>query len=67
MSKEQIKRITLSVSPDVAEYLQNERRSIIAQIEQNADKRITIHAIPDYTGGKHDLVCYNERNSVVKV
>ncbi len=67
VSKEQIKRITLSVSPDVAEYLQNERRSTIAQIEQNSDKRITIHAIPDYTGGKHDLVCYNERNSVVKV
>ncbi|MCH7919891.1 MAG: Rne/Rng family ribonuclease [Planctomycetes bacterium] len=67
VSNKQIKRITLSVSPDVAEYLQNERRSIIAQIEKNADKRITIHAIPDYTDGKHDLVCYNERNSVVKV
>lgn len=67
VSKKQIRRIELSVSPDVADYLLNERRSTIAQIEQTSDKRITIHAIQEYSGGKHDLICYNERGSVVRL
>jgi ribonuclease E len=66
-SKKQIKRIELSVSPEVADYLQNEKRASITQIEQFSDKRIIIHSVPDYTGEKHDLVCFNERGSVVKV
>jgi ribonuclease E len=67
VSKKQIKRIELSVSPEVADYLLNDRRSTIAQIEQTSDKRITIHAVQEYSGGKHDLRCYNERGSVVKL
>ena len=67
VSKKQIKRIELSVSADVADYLLNERRATIAQIEQTSDKRITIHAVQEYSGGKHDLLCYNERGSVVKL
>ncbi len=66
-SKEQIKRIELFVSPDVADYLQNAKRAMIAQIEQLTDKQVVIHSTPDYTGEKHELVCYNERGSVVKV
>jgi ribonuclease E len=66
-SREQIKRIELSVSPEVADYLQNEKRATIAQIEQESSKRVLIHSIPQYTGEKHDLVCYNERGSVVKL
>jgi len=66
-SKKQIKRIELSVSPEVAEYLQNEKRAAIIQIEQLSDKRIIIHSVPDYSGERHDLVCYNERGSVVKL
>jgi len=66
-SRKQIKRIDLSVSPEVAEYLQNERRTTLAQIEQTHDKRIVIHAMPDYTGGRHELVCTNERGSVLKL
>jgi len=67
VSKKQIKRIELAVSPEVADYLQNEKRSLIAQIEQTTDKRIIVHAVPEYVGGKHDIVCYNERGSVVKL
>jgi ribonuclease E len=67
VSKKQIKHIELSVSPEVEAYLQNERRALIAQIEQTSDKRITIHAIQEYSGGKHELMCYNERGSVVKL
>ncbi|HUS73189.1 MAG TPA: Rne/Rng family ribonuclease [Sedimentisphaerales bacterium] len=66
-SKKQIKKIELFVSPEVADYLQNEKRAAIVQIEQLSDKRMTIHSTPDYTGEKHELVCYNERGSVVKL
>jgi ribonuclease E len=67
VSKDQIKRIELFVSPEVGGYLQNEKRTAIAQIEQLSDKRVIIHTEPDYTGEKHNLVCYNERGSVVKL
>jgi ribonuclease E len=66
-SKEQIKRIELFVSPGVADYLQNTKRAMIAQIEQLTEKQVIIHSAPEYTGEKHELVCYNERGSVVKI
>jgi Ribonuclease G/E len=66
-SKEEIKRIELFVSPEVADYLQNEKRAAITQIEQFSDKRVVIHSAPSYYGEKHDLVCSNERGSVVKL
>ena len=66
-SKNQIKRIELSVSPEVASYLQNEKRAAIVQIEQLSDKRVIIHSEPNLVGEKHQLTCYNERGSVVKL
>ena len=66
-SKEQIKSIELSVSPEVADYLQNVKRTAIAQIEQLSNKRVIIRSSADYAGERHDLVCYNERGSVVKL
>ena len=66
-SKDQIRRIELFVSPEVADYLQNEKRTALTQIEQLNDKRVIIHSVPGYTGEKHKLVCYNERGSVVKL
>ena len=66
-SKEQIKRIELFVSPEVADYLQNEKRTAIAQIEQVSSKCVIIHSVPDYSGEKHKLVCYNDRGSIVKL
>ena len=67
MSKEKIKRIELFVSSEVADYLQNTKRSAINHMEQLVDKRVLIHAKPDYKGGSHELVCYNDRGSVVKI
>ncbi|MHC4338309.1 MAG: hypothetical protein ACYSTG_10270, partial [Planctomycetota bacterium] len=49
-SKDQIKRIELFVSPEVAGYLQNEKRTALTQIEQLNDKRVIIHSVPGYTG-----------------
>jgi ribonuclease E len=66
-SREQIKRIELFVSPEVADYLHNEKRAAVAQIEQESSRRVLVHSTPQYSGEKHDLVCYNERGSVVKL
>ena len=66
-SKNLIKRIELSVSLEVAGYLQNEKRAAIAQIEQLNDKRVIIYSEPSYVGEKYNLLCYNERGSVVKL
>jgi ribonuclease E len=66
-SKEQIKRVELFVSPEVADYLQNVKRAALTQIEQLSDKRVVIHSASDYSGEKHDLVCYSDRGSVVKL
>lgn len=66
-SKKQMRRIEVFVAPEVADYLQNEKRAAITQIEQLSEKRIVVHAAPDYSGERHDLVCYNERGSAVKL
>ena len=64
-SRDEIRKIELFVSPDVADYLQNEKRPAINHIEQLNEKRIIIHSMPTYAGEKHNLMCYNERGSVV--
>ena len=66
-SKDQIKSIELFVSPEVADYLNNEKRTAIAHIEQISNKRMIIHSSSNYTGEKHNLICYNDRGSVVKL
>ncbi len=66
-SDKKIKRIELSVSPEVADYLQNQKRAVILEIEQTTEKRINIHSVADYIGEKHDLTCYNERSTAVKL
>lgn len=67
VSEDHIRRIELSVSPEVADYLQNEKRAAIAQIEQATEKRVVIHSSPDCSGEERQLVCYNERSSEVKL
>jgi len=66
-AKEQIERIELFVSSEVADYLQNQKRAAISHLEQTRGKRITIHSSPQHFGEKHKIVCYNERNSVVSL
>jgi ribonuclease E len=66
-SKEQIKKVELVVSPDVANYLQNAKRSAITQIEQQNNKRVVIHSSPDYAGERYDIVCYNDQGVAVKL
>jgi len=64
-AKEQVKRVELFVAPKLADYLQNEKRTSINQLERFNNIRIIIHSRPDYTGERHDIVCYNERSAEV--
>jgi len=66
-SNDRVKRVELLVSPEIAEYLQNEKRTAIAQVEQGSDKRVVIRALPQYTGERYEVICYNDRGSVVKL
>jgi len=66
-SKDHIRQVELFVSAEVADYLQNEKRATIGQIEQVSDKRIIVHSDPNYSGERRNLVCYNARGSVVKL
>lgn len=66
-TKEQIRRIELFVSPEVADYLQNEKRAALTHIEQMSDKRVIVHSQPSYAGEQHNLVCYNAKGNVVKL
>ena len=66
-SRETIKVIELRVSPRVAEYLQNEKRAAIAQIEQASEKKVTIYADTNFTSDKHEIACYNERATQIQL
>ncbi len=66
-SKETVKKVELFVSNEVADYLQNEKRAAIAHIEQTSNKRVIIHSSPQYAGERSEIVCYNDRGSVVKL
>ncbi len=67
VSKDHIRRIELTVSQEVGDYLQNEKRATIAEIEQATEKRVMIHSSPDYSGEQRMLLCLNERGSEVKL
>jgi ribonuclease E len=66
-SKELIKKIELGVSPEVADYMQNEKRNVIMQIEQSNDKKIVIHSVTNFSGERYDMACYNDRGSLIKL
>jgi ribonuclease E len=66
-SKDHIRRIELSVSPEVADYLQNEMRGALSQIEQSAEKRVIVHASTEFSGEERSLICYNDRGGEVKL
>jgi ribonuclease E len=60
------RKIELSVSPEVAGFLQNEKRATIAELEADSQKQITINADANRVGETYEMICYNERGSVVK-
>jgi len=65
-AKNNIKEVVLTVSPEVAGFLQNQKRAAIALLESEAEKQIVINSDHNRVGENYDLTCYDERGSVVK-
>lgn len=65
-SKKEIRRIELSVPAEVADFLLNQRRSVLVQIESSCEKEIRIHPEPAHQTGPAKVVCYDERGSVIR-
>jgi ribonuclease E len=65
-SKREISRIEVAVPADVAHFLQNRRRLVLAQLEESSNKIIVVH--PDLTGSAREqkIICYDDRGAVVK-
>ena len=64
--KNEIRRIELTVPSDVANFLLNQRRSALVQIEKDYEKEIRVHADFLGTSAQPKIVCYDERGSVVR-
>jgi hypothetical protein len=64
--KNEIYRIELTIDPNAAEYLLNQRRSALVNIETTYNKKIQIRA--DFSGSISlpKIVCYDERGSIVR-
>jgi len=67
LSHEEVKRVEVTVAAPVAEYLLNQRRSSLTELEQGSGVQIVIKS--DFLADLQSLqmVCYDERGSVVKV
>ncbi len=65
-SRKDIKKIELFVSPEVSGFLQNQKRAVIANLEDESAKQVIINPDQNRTGEKYEIICYNERQSVVK-
>ena len=61
-----IRRIELSVSPEVEGFLQNRKRAIISELEAESGKQVIINADPNCAGANYNMTCYNERGSMVR-
>ena len=65
-ARQEVKKIELNVSIEVAGFLQNNNRAAIARLEEEAGKQVVIHADPACTGDNSTVTCYNERGTAVK-
>jgi len=66
-AKKDVKRIELSVIPEVADYLQNQRRTALIRLESEYEKEIAIHADWKMNGQNRRIVCYNTRGTEVRI
>lgn len=64
--KKEIRRIEATVSPEAADFLLNQRRAVLAQIEAENDKEIRIRPDISETLSQAKVECFDERGCVVK-
>ncbi|MBN1788598.1 MAG: Rne/Rng family ribonuclease [Sedimentisphaerales bacterium] len=65
-SRKEIRRIELSVPKGVADFLLNQRRGVIVRIEVDERKQILIRPDATCSAEEYKIVCFDDRDSVVK-
>ncbi len=67
LSRDEVSRIEAAVAAPVAEYLLNQRRAMLAELEKEMNRQIIIKS--DFTTSSQSvqMTCYDSRGSVVKV
>ena len=65
-ARKEIRRIELRVSPEVADFLQNQKRSTLGRLESEFEKEIVIHADWKVNGQNRKMTCFNARGAEVK-
>jgi ribonuclease E len=62
-----IKQVSLTVAPEVATFLQNEKRQVIGRVEQETGSKITINTDSKCISERYQIICYDERGSEVPI
>ncbi len=65
-ARSEIRKIEIAVSPEVANFLQNQKRTTIAKLEDESGCQITVNADQNCIGENSQINCYDQRGSTVK-
>lgn len=66
-SRKEIQKIELRVPPEVADFLQNQKRALLVRMETEYEKEIAVHADGKLDGQSPKMICYDARGNEVKV
>ena len=66
VKRQEVRRVELTVLPEVAEYLQNQKRATLSRLETEHEKQIFIRASYMQNGHTRSLICFDERGSEVR-
>ena len=66
-ARNEVKKIVLTAPPAVADFLLNQRRVIISRIETGEQKQIIIRPDASCWAEQYNVVCYDEREGIVKI
>ncbi len=65
-SKPSVDKIVVMVSVSICNFLLNEKREQIIEIEEKTGRKINVVGKPELFGEAHEISCYDERDSVIK-
>lgn len=65
-SKPAVNKIVVNTSVPIANFLLNERRGQLTEIEHDSEKNISIIANPEMMGEAHEINCFDNRDSLIK-
>jgi ribonuclease E len=66
-ARQEIKKVILSAPPTIADFLLNQRRAAIAKIEADSQLHIFIKSDETCPAEQYNVICYDEREGVVKL